>query len=140
MSLIEGAPVEPSSVGVHAVRQSLFQPEGDVVVVGAGPITPTVIQAARAAGSGCIFASEPSDDRRQLASSSGADLTVDSLSEGVAAETNIGADIALEVAGVEPALNQAVKIINRGGTRLSSASSETAPPSTRATSTRPSDR
>jgi len=139
MSLIEGAPVEPFSASVHAVRQSLFQLEGDVVV-GAGPITPTVIQAARAAGSGCIFASEPNDDRRQLASSSGADPTVGSLSEGVAAETNIGADIALEVAGVEPALNQAVKIINRGGTRLSSASSETAPPSTRATSTRPSDR
>jgi len=119
MSMVEGSLVEPFSVGVHAVRQSPLQLGDDVVVAGAGPIGLTVIQAARAAGAGRVFASEPNDDRRQLAASSGADVTVDptddSLSEVVAAETNVGADVAFEVAGIEPALNQAVKSTKRGG-------------------------
>lgn len=119
MSLVEGALVEPFSVGVHAVRQSPLQLGDDVVVAGTGPIGLTVIQAARAAGAGRIFASEPNDDRRRLAASSGADVivdpTVDSLSEVVTAETDVGADVAFEVAGIEPALNQAVKSTKRGG-------------------------
>ena len=119
MSLDEGALVEPFSVGVHAIRQSPMKLGDDVVVVGAGPIGLTVIQAARAAGAERIIASEPQPDRRQMASSSGADVTVDPTAESldtvVDRETEVGADIAFEVAGIEPALNQAVKSTRRGG-------------------------
>lgn len=119
MSLLEGALVEPFSVGVHAVRQSPMKLGDDVVVVGAGPIGLTVIQAARAAGAERIIASEPQPDRRELAAESGADVTVDprvdSLEEVVDRETEVGADVAFEVAGIEPALNQAVKSTKRGG-------------------------
>lgn len=119
MSLVEGALVEPFSVGVHAVRQSGLQLGDDVVITGAGPIGLTVVQSARAAGASQIFVSEPNDDRRRLAGESGADVLVNPMEESletvVTAETSVGADIGFEVSGVEPALNQAIQSTKRGG-------------------------
>lgn len=119
MSLIEGALVEPFSVGVHAVRQSGLQLGDDVVITGAGPIGLTVVQSARAAGAERIFVSEPNDDRRQFAAESGADVTVDPTKESmetvVTAETDVGADVGFEVSGVEAAMNQVIESTKRGG-------------------------
>jgi len=119
MSLTDGALVEPFAVGVHAVRQSPLQLGDDVVITGAGPIGLTVVQSARAAGAERIVVSEPNDDRRQFAAESGADVTVDPLSEDletvVEAEMGVGADIGFEVSGIETALNQLVKSTKRGG-------------------------
>lgn len=119
MSLVDGALVEPFSVGVHAVRQSALQLGDDVVVTGAGPIGLTVVQSARAAGADRIFVSEPNDDRRRFAAESGADVTVDpteeSLEAVVTAETDVGADIGFEVSGIDAALNQVIGSTKRGG-------------------------
>jgi (R,R)-butanediol dehydrogenase/meso-butanediol dehydrogenase/diacetyl reductase len=119
MTPTDGALIEPFSVGVHAVRQSPLQLGDTVAVVGAGPIGLMVIQAARSAGAERIFASEPHPDRRRLATECGADIAVDptaeSLAEQVQSETDVGVDIAFEVAGLEPTLDQAIKSTKRGG-------------------------
>jgi (R,R)-butanediol dehydrogenase/meso-butanediol dehydrogenase/diacetyl reductase len=119
MSLVEGALVEPFSVGVHAVRRSGLRLGDDVVVTGAGPIGLAVVQSARAAGAERIFVSEPNEDRRSLAAESGADAVIDPTEESVetvvGSETDVGADIGFEVSGVEAALDQVVRSTKRGG-------------------------
>lgn len=107
-----GALVEPLSVGLHAVRRSGLRAGDSVAVFGSGPIGLSVIQCARAAGAGTIYVSEPRKARRQLAADCGADERIDPSDtdavEYIAANTDGGADITFEVAGVEASLNDAI--------------------------------
>lgn len=108
-----GALVEPLAVGLHAVRRSRLQAGDAVAVFGSGPIGLAVIQCARAAGAGTIFVSEPRDARRERAADCGADELVDPSAtdavEHVTSNTDGGADVAFEVAGVEASFNDAVE-------------------------------
>jgi (R,R)-butanediol dehydrogenase/meso-butanediol dehydrogenase/diacetyl reductase len=108
-----GALVEPLSVALHAVRRSGLQAGDAVAVFGSGPIGLAVIQCARVAGAGTIFVSEPRDARRERAADCGATELVDPSTtdpvEYVHSHTDGGADVAFEVAGVEPSFNAAVE-------------------------------
>lgn len=108
-----GALVEPLSVALHAVRRSGLRAGDAVAVFGAGPIGLAVIQCARAAGAGTIFVSEPRDARRERAADCGATELVDPTStdavEYVTSNTDGGADVSFEVAGVEASFNAAVE-------------------------------
>jgi len=108
-----GALVEPLAVALHAVRGSGLRAGDAVAVFGAGPIGLAVIQCARAAGAGRIFVSEPRDARRERAADCGATELIDPAStdaiEYITANTDGGADISFEVAGVEASFNAAVE-------------------------------
>jgi (R,R)-butanediol dehydrogenase/meso-butanediol dehydrogenase/diacetyl reductase len=108
-----GALVEPLSVALHAVRRSGLRAGDAVAVFGAGPIGLAVIQCARAAGAGSIFVSEPRDARRERAADCGATELVDPTStdaiEYITSNTDGGADVSFEVAGVEASFNAAVE-------------------------------
>nr|WP_233204299.1 2,3-butanediol dehydrogenase [Halegenticoccus soli] len=114
-----GALVEPFSVGLHAVRRSGLQAGDSVAVFGSGPIGLAVVQAARAAGAGRIFVSEPREARRSLARESGADDLVDPTEtdpvEYVHAETGGGTDVTFEVAGIETTFKQALETAKADG-------------------------
>lgn len=114
-----GALVEPLSVGLHAVRRSGLRAGDAVAVFGSGPIGLSVIQCARAAGAGRIFVSEPRPARRERAIDCGADEVIDptetDAAEYVASNTDGGADVAFEVAGVEASFNDAVASTAPGG-------------------------
>lgn len=120
VSLEEGALVEPLAVGLHAVRQSGFQPGDTVGVFGCGPIGLTVVRAAVAAGAKRIFVSEPNESRREVALELGADVGIDPMEEdavdAIKAATDDGVDVALEFAGIGLAFNAAVQSTKRDGT------------------------
>ncbi|MFC6864214.1 2,3-butanediol dehydrogenase [Halomicroarcula sp. GCM10025817] len=108
-----GALVEPLTVGLHAVRRSPMDAGDSVAVFGSGPIGLAIVQAARAAGAGKIFVSEPNRKRRERSAVVGADRPIDPTDEDpvevIRSETGSGVEVAFEVAGVEPSYDQALR-------------------------------
>jgi threonine dehydrogenase-like Zn-dependent dehydrogenase len=68
---------EPMAVGLHAVNKSGIQPGETALVVGCGPIGIAVIAALRTRGVESIVAADFSPKRRELASTMGAQQTLD---------------------------------------------------------------
>ena len=131
-----GALTEPLSVATHALEQAYqpgmpharegFGPGKSVAVQGAGPIGLLAIAAANNAGAGNIIAVDAIDDRLQMAATFGADDLVnienhdgdeDMIAE-VKARTNggVGPDVAIEAAGLPPAVRQGMEMVRDGGT------------------------
>ena len=120
LSDVQAAQIEPTTICFHAVR-STSPKLGDVVVVqGAGPIGLTTLQWARVAGAETLISVEPDRARREVASSLGANYTVEAgepAQELINEVTGgLGADVVYECAGVAPALQSAVDLARRGGT------------------------
>ncbi|MCC6442294.1 MAG: zinc-dependent alcohol dehydrogenase family protein [Armatimonadetes bacterium] len=119
LSLEEGAFVEPLACCVHGIDRAAIQPGEDVVILGAGPIGLMQLQLARLAGAGRVWVSEPQTARRQLALSLGADDAFDptagDLRERILALTGVGADLAIECAGLPQTAEQAMGLVCRGG-------------------------
>lgn len=119
VSLEAGALVEPLTVGLHAVRHSPLRAGDTVAVFGSGPIGLCVIQAARAAGAGRIIVSEPRASRREVATTVGADVTVDPTetdpTAAIESLTAGGTEITFEVAGVNASFSQALHSTQHDG-------------------------
>lgn len=113
------AVAEPVAVAYHALMESPFRSGQSVCVVGLGPIGLGLVQLARDAGAGPIFASGHREARRDLAHESGADVVIDPRetdpAERVREETEAGVDVAFEVAGRESAFNDAIKATRANG-------------------------
>jgi 2-desacetyl-2-hydroxyethyl bacteriochlorophyllide A dehydrogenase len=77
LAAAERALVEPMAVARHALRRGGFQPGEPVLVLGGGPIGLGITAWARTLGAGPIIVSEPTQVRRELATTLGADLVVD---------------------------------------------------------------
>lgn len=109
---------EPYAVALHAVRRSSLQSGDDCVVFGAGPIGLGIAQTSRLAGARRVYVSEPQDGRRAVADELGMEAIdptdVDPV-RWVSSRTDGGADVAYEAAGVEPALEAALRTTIRGG-------------------------
>jgi len=113
--------IEAASVAVHAVSLTPIAPDDTVVVVGAGMIGLLVLQAARQAGAGRVFAVDLDDTRLELARSLGATGTFNSRNTDVAAQIlaqtmGRGADAALECAGSTIPVKLALDSVRKGGT------------------------
>ncbi len=113
----DGALVEPSAVGVHAVRRSELSLGDRVVVIGSGVIGLEIVQAAKAAGAGEIIVTGHHEGRLKVAKQLGADVTF------IAGDTvqfirdtygPDGIDIVYEAVGVGTAINQAIDIVRKG--------------------------
>jgi threonine 3-dehydrogenase len=115
--------MEPFGNAVHAT----FGTEGGedlltnpVAVIGCGPIGLFAVGIARALGAWKVFAIEPNDERRALATAMGADLLVDPKAEDpvevVLRETaGTGAEVVLEMSGNATAIDQGTRMLARGG-------------------------
>jgi 2-desacetyl-2-hydroxyethyl bacteriochlorophyllide A dehydrogenase len=115
-----GALAEPLSCALHAVERAPVRAADTVAVVGAGAIGLLVLIVARLAGATRAVVSDPDPARRALAERLGATRVVDpsreSLEDVVADATGgRGADVAFEAAGVQPAVDQALRLPRRGG-------------------------
>lgn len=114
-----GALVEPLTVGVHAVRSAEVSPGDSVAIFGSGPIGQGVIQTVQAAGAAEIYVSEPQETRANMALKSGADTVIDPTEndpvDRITSETNGGADVTFEVAGIEQTVNQAIASVKHDG-------------------------
>jgi 2-desacetyl-2-hydroxyethyl bacteriochlorophyllide A dehydrogenase len=118
---VMGALAEPLSCALHAVERAALRAGDTVAVVGAGAIGLLVLAAARLAGATRAIVSDPEPARRAVAERMGATHVVDpsreSLDEVVAALTaGRGVDTAFEAAGVQVAVDQALRLPRRGGT------------------------
>lgn len=106
--------------GVGAALNTADIREGDTVaVIGAGGVGLNVIQGARIAGAGEIIAIDMFESKLEMAKAFGA-TTVVKADEGdpvgeVMATNGRGADVAFEVIGLGPTMEQAVNMVRMGG-------------------------
>lgn len=111
---------EPCAVAVHAVRNSGLKLGDSVGILGAGPIGLLCLQAAKAAGAGGVFVSEPAPARSKAASLLGADAVLDPTKEDVTARMvdltdGQGPDVMFDCAGIKSTLDQALNTVRRAG-------------------------
>jgi L-iditol 2-dehydrogenase len=112
--------VEPVSIAVHAVEITAVSLGDTAVVVGAGMVGLLVVQALRVAGCGKIIAVDLEPEKLKLALTLGADVGLKADECDVVQEVRShthgrGADIALEVIGLNPTFNTAVASLRKGG-------------------------
>jgi L-iditol 2-dehydrogenase len=116
----QAAMVEALSIAFHAVNRTPIRLNDTAVVVGAGMIGLLVIQSLRLAGCGQIIAVDIDEGKLAFAKKLGANFGFNPLGANVAAEVlrlthNKGADCALEVVGISPAVNTGINVIKKGG-------------------------
>ena len=122
ISLEAAALVEPLSVSWHAVNESPFKPGDNVLIMGGGPIGLGIIQVLKLQGASNIMVSEMAESRKRFAAQYGASHIldpheIDDVAGGVRDFTHgIGADVVFDTAGVEAALNTAIRACRTHGT------------------------
>jgi threonine 3-dehydrogenase len=124
---IESNGLEPAVVALqepmgNAVHAAFVEPiEGrTVLVTGCGPIGLCSVGIARAAGASLVIATDTEDYRLELARTMGADLVLNATAPDVlervsAATGGDGVEVVLEMSGAQPALDQALRAVTRGG-------------------------
>jgi L-iditol 2-dehydrogenase len=111
LSFDEIAMLEPMAIGVHAVKLAKPRRKDVGVVLGAGAVGLSVLQAAKAAGMSRVIVSEPVEARRMYALRLGAseviDPTTSSPEHEVARLTDgRGADVVFECTGEDAAVRE----------------------------------
>jgi len=122
MSFDEGSFIEPLACVVRAQRFAGLCAGQTVLVIGSGISGLLHIQLARARGAERIIATDISEYRLNAAKQFGADATIHGAEDVPAKlkEMNDGrlADLVIVCTGAMPAIQQAVKSVDRGGTLL----------------------
>lgn len=118
----QGSLIEPAAVAVNAMDRGGVVTGSTVLVTGGGPIGALVALAARTAGASLIVVSEPNPRRREAIQ--GMDIgavCLDPAADDVAGymrahtEEGVGADVAIECAGIQPALLACLDAVRRRG-------------------------
>ncbi|MDH6266025.1 (R,R)-butanediol dehydrogenase/meso-butanediol dehydrogenase/diacetyl reductase [Rhizobium sp. SG_E_25_P2] len=110
----QAAVLEPAAVALHALRRSGLMAGQSVAVVGAGPIGLLLVQLSAVAGARRIVVSDVSDARLARARALGATDTVNSVMGHLPTQAQ-GVDVAFEAVGVQPALDDAIQSVRKGG-------------------------
>ena len=128
MTFDEGSFIEPLACVVRAQRFGRLAPGQTVLVVGSGISGLMHIQLARASGAARIIATDVSEFRLKAAARFGAHATLHGADDVPAKlrEMNEGrpADLVIVCTGAMPAIQQAIRSVDRGGTLLFFAPSE----------------
>jgi len=107
--------------GVGAAMNTADIKKGDTVaVIGCGGVGLNVIQGARIKGAGEIIAIDMNETKLQMAKDFGATATInasqgDPVSQVMNMTQERGADVAFEVIGLGPTIDQAIQMTRRGG-------------------------
>jgi len=126
----QAALIEPTAVAAYGVDRGRLQPGQTVLITGAGPIGSLAALYALAAGARRVVISEPDPARRARAEGLGAGLgevvTADPAADsvtGIITELTggVGADVAVECAGHESALNLCIDAVRPAGTVVQTA-------------------
>jgi len=124
---IESNGLDPAVVALqepmgNAVHAAFVEPiEGrSVLVTGCGPIGLCAVGIARAAGAALVIATDTEPYRLELARTMGADLVLDAVAADteeriLAATGGDGVEVVLEMSGAASALDQALRVVTRGG-------------------------
>lgn len=119
MDCDDGAMVEPTAVGVAAVKSFTEGVEGkNILVLGAGTIGNLTAQAAKGFGAKVVMITDLCDEKLEVARECGVDYTVNTAKEDL--EQSVikafgidGLDGALECVGVEQTINDAIKVCRK---------------------------
>jgi L-iditol 2-dehydrogenase len=119
MTFADAALIEPLSIGVYAVRQSIPMQGAKVGILGMGPIGFSVMLPAVAAGAAAVYVTDPIDSRGALARAHGACWAgnpdrADIVAE-VAQREPLLLDVVFECCGQQSALDQAMALLKPGG-------------------------
>jgi len=126
----QAALIEPAAVAAYGVDRGRLQPGQTVLITGAGPIGSLAAMYALAGGARRVIVSEPDPVRRQRAAGLGvglgevvtADPAAGPVTELIADLTGgLGADLAVECAGHESALNLCLDAVRPAGTVVQTA-------------------
>lgn len=119
MSPLEGAMVEPSSVGIHAVRRSDFKVGDTALVIGAGIIGNLTAQALKIAGARRVIVADVLEKRVKKAKEVGLEEVINTsnidLKEWI--EDNLGREnlnLIFDCVGFEETLDTAINIARKG--------------------------
>lgn len=119
MSLIQGALVEPLSIGIYSAAFLEKAKEKTIGILGSGPIGLSVLLASRVKGVGKVFMTDKIEDRLIAAEKAGADwIGNPNLIDIVEKIKNIEPDqldAVFECCGEQDALDQAVDLLKPGG-------------------------
>ena len=119
MTLVQGALIEPFSIGLYAQRLG-----GDVVgktaaILGCGPIGLSVLAALKAAGTDSVYMTDIRGNRAELASHMGTEWTGNPEKQDIVAEIRhaepAGLDLAYECAGEQDTVDQCLQLVKPGG-------------------------
>lgn len=121
MSMVEGALLEPLSVGIHAAQHGGVSVGKTVAILGGGCIGLCTLLAAKAWGASRIIVSDVYDSRLQKALEVGATEVVnsdekDAVEEILRLTDGAGVDVVFEAAGIPSTASQTSHIVKRGGT------------------------
>jgi threonine 3-dehydrogenase len=110
---------EPMGNAVHAAFAEPIEGRS-VLVTGCGPIGLCAVGIAKAAGASLVIATDTEPYRLELARTMGADLALDAVEADTEqrigeATGGDGVEVVLEMSGAPPALDQALRVITRGG-------------------------
>jgi Threonine dehydrogenase and related Zn-dependent dehydrogenases len=121
VSFTQAALVEPAAVALHAIKLSAITPDDVVVVIGAGMVGMFVIQLLKITGCKKIIAIDLEKEKLALAKNLGADACF--TPDDNALNTTLlewtgqrGADVAIEVVGVNATIQHAITLLRKGGT------------------------
>lgn len=119
MSIMEGALVEPASVGIHAAMTANVKPGHKVAILGAGCIGLMTLQGCKIMGCNDIIVVDVIDKRLDMAKKLGASQTINGKGDTVSKIKEIfgelGADVVFETAGSPITAKQTQDIVMRGG-------------------------
>jgi S-(hydroxymethyl)glutathione dehydrogenase/alcohol dehydrogenase len=105
--------------GVGAALNTASIRDGDtVIVIGCGGVGLNVIQGAKLAGAGDIIAVDTFDSKLDMAKQFGATTLVNAETDdpvAAAFANGRGADVAFEVIGIKPTMEQAMNAVRQGG-------------------------
>jgi (R,R)-butanediol dehydrogenase/meso-butanediol dehydrogenase/diacetyl reductase len=120
VSMRQGALDEPLAIALHAVRSSKVRSGEKVLVMGTGTIGLLVIQCARLAGAGEVYASEVNPFHAALAKKVGASEVFDPGVQNLAVELGSctggdGPGVIFTCTGAASAMEEAVTLVAKGG-------------------------
>jgi L-iditol 2-dehydrogenase len=121
LSFDEGSFIEPVACVVRGQRLARLEPGQTVLVIGTGTAGLLHVQLARARGAGRVIASDINESRLKAALRLGAHATVPAadLPDGLLGVNDQRlADLVVVCTGALPAIRQAVRSVDRGGTVL----------------------
>ncbi len=121
VSTLEGALVEPLSVGLHAAKQAHAAMGKSVLILGVGCIGMMTLIACKAMGASRVIVSDIFEGRLAKAKELGASEAIHAKNEDTVQAIRehtkgAGVDIVIETAGTEATIAQTVKLVKRGGT------------------------
>ncbi len=117
MSAQEGALVEPTAVGYHAICLADIKVGDDVLVIGGGIIGLVCAMFAKKSGASRVVVSETNKQRGEMAIKLGvADEWILATDENTMALNASKFDKVLECCGNSPAVNSAMNLVKAGGT------------------------